>query len=72
VGLNNSANRSRKYSKGFTLKSLAKTFEIETEKIILCQRNFKIDRAKLINLSVLMGLIIPLVLSSININKQNQ
>jgi transcriptional regulator with XRE-family HTH domain len=45
--------------KGFTLKSLAKTFEIETEKLFYAKEILKIDRAKLINLSALMGLIIP-------------
>ena len=45
--------------KGFTLKTLVKTFEIEPEKLISGKEITKIDRAKLINLSSLMGLIIP-------------
>lgn len=45
--------------KGFTLKTLAKTFEVETEKLICAKEIPKIDRAKLINISSLMGLIIP-------------
>lgn len=45
--------------KGFTLKTLVKTFEIEPEKLISAKEITKIDRVKLINLSSLMGLIIP-------------
>lgn len=45
--------------KGFTLKTLVKTFEIEPEKLISAKEITKIDRAKLINLSSLMGLVLP-------------
>jgi len=45
--------------KGFTLKTLAKTLEIETEKLIPVKESLKTDRAKLINLSSLMGLVLP-------------
>jgi len=45
--------------KGFTLKTLAQTFEIEPEKLISAKQILKLDRAKLINLSTLMGLILP-------------
>jgi transcriptional regulator with XRE-family HTH domain len=46
--------------KGFTLKTLAKTFEVEPESLV--QTNSKsaiINRVKLINISVLSSLIIP-------------
>ena len=45
--------------KGFTLKTLAKTFEIEPKKLTYTTEISKIDRAKLINLSSLMGLVLP-------------
>lgn len=45
--------------KGFTLKALANFFETEPEKLIPSKEIIKTDRAKLINLSTLMGLIIP-------------
>ncbi|WP_188051623.1 helix-turn-helix domain-containing protein [Flavobacterium sp. GP15] len=45
--------------KGFTLKTLVKTFEIEPEKLISAKEITKIDIAKLINLSSLMGLVLP-------------
>jgi len=45
--------------KGFTLKTLADTLEIESEKLIFPTESNQTDRAKLINLSVLIGLIVP-------------
>ncbi|MFC0344154.1 helix-turn-helix domain-containing protein [Epilithonimonas hispanica] len=45
--------------KGFTLKAIAKTLEIEPENLFSKEENIQIDRAKLINLSALSGLIIP-------------
>ncbi len=45
--------------KGFTLKAIAQTLEIEPENLIAKEENIQIDRAKLINLSALAGLIIP-------------
>ena len=45
--------------KGFTLKAIAKTLEIEPENLFSKEENIPIDRAKLINLSALSGLIIP-------------
>ncbi|WP_313101327.1 helix-turn-helix domain-containing protein [Epilithonimonas sp.] len=45
--------------KGFTLKAIAKTLEIEPENLFSKEENISIDRAKLINLSALAGLIIP-------------
>lgn len=45
--------------KGFTLKALANAFETEPEKLMLSKEITKIDRAKLINFSSLVGLIIP-------------
>lgn len=45
--------------KGFTLKAIAKTLEIEPENLFSKEENITIDRAKLINLSALSGLIIP-------------
>lgn len=45
--------------KGFTLKSLANVLEIEAEKLISTPEPINMDRAKLINLSTLLGLIIP-------------
>lgn len=46
--------------KGFTLKAIAKTLETEPENLISKEEeNTSIDRAKLINLSALAGLIIP-------------
>lgn len=45
--------------KGFTLKTLADTLEIEPEKLIFPTETTSTERTKLINLSVLLGLIIP-------------
>jgi transcriptional regulator with XRE-family HTH domain len=46
--------------KGFTLKAIAQTLEIEPENLFSQEeKDIQIDRAKLINLSALSGLIIP-------------
>lgn len=46
--------------KGFTLKAIAQTLEIEPENLFSKEEeNIQIDRAKLINFSALAGLIIP-------------
>lgn len=46
--------------KGFTLKAIAQTLETEPENLISKEEeNIQINRAKLINLSALAGLIIP-------------
>jgi transcriptional regulator with XRE-family HTH domain len=45
--------------KGYTLKTLANVFETEPGKLIPTNEIPKIDRAKLINLSSLMGLLLP-------------
>ncbi|RZL44540.1 MAG: helix-turn-helix domain-containing protein [Pedobacter sp.] len=45
--------------KGFTLMSLANFFETKPEKLHPPKEAIKTDRAKLINFSALMGLIIP-------------
>ncbi|WP_306350091.1 helix-turn-helix domain-containing protein [Flavobacterium sp. '19STA2R22 D10 B1'] len=46
--------------KGFTLKSIAQSLETKPENLIsTLDENTKIDRAKLINLSALLGLLIP-------------
>lgn len=46
--------------KGFTLKAIAKALEVEPENLLPVEpENPNIDRAKLINLSALSGLIIP-------------
>lgn len=46
--------------KGFTLKTLAKSLETEPEKLFIKdEEDINTDRAKLINLSALSGLIIP-------------
>lgn len=46
--------------KGFTLKAISKALEIEPENLFPAkEENSNIDRAKLINLSALSGLIIP-------------
>lgn len=46
--------------KGFTLKTLAKTLETEPEKLFIKdEKDINTNRAKLINLSALSGLIIP-------------
>ena len=46
--------------KGFTLKAIAQTLEIEPENLFSKEEeNIQIDRAKLINFSALTGLIIP-------------
>ncbi|WP_294675595.1 helix-turn-helix domain-containing protein [uncultured Fluviicola sp.] len=46
--------------KGFTLNALATVFETEPNKLIPFKEITKPDRAKLINLSSLLGLVIPL------------
>jgi transcriptional regulator with XRE-family HTH domain len=46
--------------KGFTLNALATVFETEPGKLIPSKEITKLDRAKLINLSSLLGLVIPL------------
>lgn len=45
--------------KGFTLKAIAKALETKPEELLIFQEITNIDRAKLINLSVLSGLVIP-------------
>ena len=45
--------------KGFTLKALANFFEKEPKNLIPCKEIINIDRAKLINFSTLIGLILP-------------
>ncbi|MNK68713.1 anaerobic benzoate catabolism transcriptional regulator [compost metagenome] len=45
--------------KGFTLKTIAEALETNPENLIFKKENIQIERAKLINLSVLSGLIIP-------------
>jgi len=45
--------------KGFTLKAIAQILETEPENLFPKEENIPIDRAKLINLSALSGLIIP-------------
>lgn len=45
--------------KGFTLNSIAKALETNPENLITTQEVENIDRAKFINLSVLLGLAIP-------------
>lgn len=45
--------------KGYTLKALANAFETEPEKLVPSEKITKVDRAKLINFSSLVGLIIP-------------
>ena len=46
--------------KGFTLKAIAQTLEIEPENLFSQEeKDIQIDRAKLINFSALAGLIIP-------------
>ena len=45
--------------KGFTLKTIAEALETNPENLIIQKENIQIERAKLINLSVLSGLIIP-------------
>ena len=45
--------------KGFTLQTLARAFEIEPEKLLSFQEGTNVDRAKLINLSILSGIVIP-------------
>lgn len=46
--------------KGFTLKAIAQTLETEPELLFISENIIITDRAKLINLSALSGLIIPL------------
>ena len=45
--------------KGFTLKTIAAALETTSENLIVKKETIQIERAKLINLSVLSGLIIP-------------
>ncbi|HBV14757.1 helix-turn-helix domain-containing protein [Chryseobacterium carnipullorum] len=46
--------------KGFTLKAIARTLETEPENLILAsEESPNVDRAKLINLASLIGLVIP-------------
>lgn len=45
--------------KGFTLKAIAKALETKPEELLIFQEITNTDRAKLINLSVLSGLVIP-------------
>ncbi|MBL0735403.1 helix-turn-helix domain-containing protein [Flavobacterium sp. GN10] len=45
--------------KGFTLKTIAEALETNPENLIFKKESVQIERAKLINLSVLSGLIIP-------------
>ena len=45
--------------KGFTLKAIAKALETKPEELLISPEITNIDRAKLINLSVLSGLVIP-------------
>ncbi|KRD09164.1 XRE family transcriptional regulator [Flavobacterium sp. Root901] len=45
--------------KGFTLKKVAQTLETKPDNLLVKNENITIERAKLINLSVLSGLIIP-------------
>lgn len=45
--------------KGFTLKAIARALEAKPEELLIFQEITNIDRAKLINLSVLSGLVIP-------------
>lgn len=45
--------------KGFTLKAIAEALDTKPELLLNSQESKTIDRAKLINLSVLLGLIIP-------------
>jgi len=45
--------------KGFTLQTLASVFEIAPEKLQTSQESINVDRTKLINLSVLCGILIP-------------
>lgn len=45
--------------KGFTLKTLASVFEVDAETLISTREKQNVERAKLINLSTLLGIIIP-------------
>lgn len=45
--------------RGFTLKALAAALDIDPEKLIENKESAKVDRAKLINLSALAGIVIP-------------
>jgi len=45
--------------KGFTQKAIAKALETKPEELLISQEITNTDRAKLINLSVLSGLVIP-------------
>ena len=65
--------------KGFTLKAIANTFGIEPIKLTSREEFTNLDRTKLINLSVLMGLlfpfggvIFPLILTKNTIDKKNK
>ena len=46
--------------KGYTLTSVANALETTTENLVFKVENTDIERAKLINFAVLLGLIIPL------------
>ena len=45
--------------KGFTLKAIANALDVAPEKLMQISKPENVDRAKFINLSALMGLIIP-------------
>lgn len=45
--------------KGFTLKAISRSLETSSESLIKTEEKHEIERAKLINLSALMGLILP-------------
>lgn len=65
--------------KGFTLKAISAAFGVAPETLFEQQEKHNIDRTKLINLSVIMGLIIPfggiifpLLLTKKTIDKKNK
>lgn len=45
--------------KGFTLKAIAQSLDTEPRYLIAMEENAQMDRAKLINLSALSGLVVP-------------
>ncbi|AXB56707.1 helix-turn-helix domain-containing protein [Flavobacterium fluviale] len=45
--------------KGFTLKTIAQSLETQPENLLVQKENSEIERAKIINLSALTGLVIP-------------
>jgi transcriptional regulator with XRE-family HTH domain len=45
--------------KGYTLKTIAEALETNSENLMIKKGNIQVERAKLINLSVLSGLLIP-------------